>query len=84
MKTENSQSNNSANQRLAILNHLRKAGSLTTLQARQELAVCHPAARVIELRGKGYDIVTHWRVDEDSTGRAHRVAEYVLMKGEVA
>ena len=52
--------------------------TLTTLQARKELDIMHPAARVKELRERGYNIVTHWTTE--STGKAkHRVACYALL-----
>jgi hypothetical protein len=37
------------------------------------------AARVMELRKAGHDIVTHRRFDESIRGRRHNVAEYVLV-----
>jgi hypothetical protein len=68
-------------QRLRILAELRSSGTLTTLQARHDLDVLHPAARVQELREEGHRIVTLWR--HDSTGQAtrHRVACYVYQGG---
>ncbi|PPK77297.1 helix-turn-helix protein [Methylobacter tundripaludum] len=64
-------------QRAAILAWLLNS-PLTTLQARQELDVMHPAARILELREAGHNIVTHWTTD--STGKAkHRVACYALL-----
>ncbi len=56
--------------------------SLTTLQARKELDVMHPAMRIKELRDQGHNIVTHWETVD--TGKAkHRVASYVLLAGGV-
>jgi len=55
-----------------------KTAPLTTLQARKELDVLHPAARVMELRIRGHNIVTHWTISD--TGKAkHRIASYVLL-----
>jgi hypothetical protein len=65
-------------QRARILRHLETGQLLTTLQARQDLNIMHPAARVQELRESGYPIATNWRTDSDSAGHLHRVAEYVL------
>jgi hypothetical protein len=63
-------------QRQRILNWLR-IGPLTTIQARKELDVMHPAARIQELRDQGHNIITHWATSD--TGKAkHRVACYVL------
>lgn len=71
-------------QRQAILRYLQTGSHLTTLHARQVMGIMHPAARVQSLRGLGHNIVTHWSVEEDVTGKPHRVAEYVLSHGEVA
>lgn len=66
-----------ASQRQRILAWLITA-SLTTLQAREELDIMHPAMRVKELRHQGHNIVTHWETVD--TGKAkHRVASYVLL-----
>ncbi len=65
-------------QRMTILAWL-KASRLTTLQARNELDIMHPAARVQELRTQGYNIHTHWEI-VDTGGNNHRVASYVLLK----
>ncbi len=73
-------SNTSMSQRQRILAHLKKS-PLTTLQARSELDVMHPAARVMELKVRGgHKIVTHWTTDNAGGGN-HRVAQYVLMAG---
>lgn len=69
-------------QRKRILDFLGKNGPLSTLKARQELNVMHPAARVMELRRQGFNIVTNWRIDYTDRGKPHRVAEYVLFNGE--
>ena len=64
-------------QRNEILSALQRA-PLTTIAAREELSICHPAARVLELRKLGYRIETQARTEFDSQGRPHRVASYVL------
>ena len=53
-------------------------GPLTSIQAIKELDILRPAARVFELRGKGYNIHTHWDIDY-ILGRPHRVASYVML-----
>ncbi len=70
-----------AKQRHAILTYLQSGNRLTTLFARETLGICHPAARVMELRADGYEIITNIRVGHDITGTKHSVAEYVLMNG---
>jgi len=74
---EESYFTDSASQRQRILQWLLTA-TLTTLQARKELDVMHPAMRILELRDQGHNIVTHWETVD--TGKAkHRVASYVLL-----
>ncbi|KAF0235299.1 MAG: hypothetical protein FD177_53 [Desulfovibrionaceae bacterium] len=64
-------------QRARLLDALRR-GSLTTLEARRRLDVMHPAARVMELRRLGFNIVTIWTTDVTAEGNTHRVACYQL------
>ena len=67
-------------QRARILARLRR-GPLTTLEARRELDILMPAARVHELRHKhGIDIFTTMVAVETGPGRRHTVARYVLMR----
>ncbi|MEX1201268.1 MAG: helix-turn-helix domain-containing protein [Methylophaga sp.] len=70
--------NSRAGQCLAILKYLYEHGSITTLQARDELGIMSPASRVLELREQGHCIITHWTTSEDKTGTKHREAKYVL------
>lgn len=75
--------NSAAAQRKRILDFLRK-GALDTLTARKELDVMHPAARVMELRKRGFGIITT-KIDRKSDcGKIHRVACYVLVAEAVA
>lgn len=70
-------------QRNRILDFLRKH-PLDTLTARKELDIMHPAARVMELRKRGFRIKTI-EIDRPSDcGKIHRVACYVLEVGAVA
>lgn len=64
-------------QQQKILAALQK-GSVTTLQARNELFIMSPAARVMELKEQGHHIVTYWT----NAGRV-KIAQYVLLSGEV-
>ncbi len=70
--------NSTAAQRARLLENLQLAGSITTLQARAQLDVLHPAMRVLELRKQGHRITTHWTTENTDCGQAHRVALYVL------
>ena len=47
-----------ANQRAALLVHLRRHGSITTSEARRWYAIMSPASRVFELRRQGHAIAT--------------------------
>ena len=58
-------------QRKRILAWLRRYGTMTTLEARNELSIMHPGGRVMELRREGHSIVTI-RLET-------RVAKYVLL-----
>lgn len=74
-------STDTASQRQRIFQWLLVA-TLTTLQARKELDVMHPAMRIKELRDQGYNILTHWETVD--TGKSkHRIASYVLLAGGV-
>jgi len=66
------------NQQCACLLARLQSSPITTLQARQELDILHPAARIQELREAGHKIVTEWTTGD--TGKAkHRVACYALL-----
>lgn len=64
-------------QRARLLAWLQSA-TITTLQAREELDILHPAARIQELREAGQNIQTHWTTSDTGKGQ-HRVASYVLL-----
>ncbi len=70
--------NSKVAQRARILSFLKETGSMTTLQARGLLNVLHPGGRVLELRKKGHNIITHWTIDYIGNF-PHRVARYVLI-----
>ena|SRR5690606_38611130 len=75
--------NSTTAQRTRLINRL-KQGPLSTFDARTELDVMHPAARVQELREQGYHIETIWSLEQSPCGRLHRVARYVLHPGDDA
>ncbi|MGZ4956191.1 MAG: helix-turn-helix domain-containing protein [Methylobacter sp.] len=62
-------------QREKVLDHLRQ-GPLSTLQARNELFVMSIAARIFELKQRGFNIVTHYVMAGDK-----KIAQYVLLSG---
>jgi hypothetical protein len=68
-------------QRIRMLDVLRHQ-SITTIDARRDLNVMHPAMRVRELRELGHNIVTRLVDLADDQGRLHhRVALYSLISG---
>ena len=75
--THNDNSAHSQRTRLVAALELR---SVTTIEARRDLDILMPAARVFELRARGYDIETLWVDDLTECGRRHRVARYWLRK----
>lgn len=75
--------NSSHDQRQRLLEALHRR-PVSTLEARKEMDVLHPAARVMELRKQGIPVETHWTTQDTIDGRPHKVASYVLMAGQQA
>ena len=69
-------------QRVELLKWLQSHQRITTLQARNELGIMHPAARIQELREAGNNIVTHWERETDATGKEHKQGLYVLLSSQ--
>jgi len=69
----------SASQRQRLLAWLREHGRIDTITARCELDIMSPAARVLELRRRGFDIITNWLIVDTGSAK-HRMGEYVLMQ----
>jgi hypothetical protein len=80
---ENKPNTSSSSQRNAIMNHFHEYGVLRTLYAREEMGIMSPAARVLELRKQGHNIVTHWTITIDKAGTKHREAKYVLFSDTI-
>ena len=81
--THGDHNDNSAHtQRLLMLAAFKVNPSITTIEARRDLDILMPAARVFELRAMGYDIETIWTQGITERGRKHRVARYVLRQGD--
>ena len=75
---DNYSTNAAADQRSRILAALRTA-PITTIQARRELDILMPAARVHELRHRyGHEIDLVWVREQTECGRWHKVGMYVL------
>jgi hypothetical protein len=71
--------NSAAAQRLRALDLLR-TGPKSTIQLRRDGDILSPAARVLELKKRGFEIVTHWVHQATDCGAVHRVALYVLTR----
>lgn len=73
-------------QRVRLLTALIKRGSITTYEAREQLNIVSPAARIMDLKDAGHEIFTSIEVLYDGAGYRHpHSARYVLLKvaGEV-
>ena len=75
--SRHSHSNTADAQRARLLAALRRH-PVTTIEARRELDILCPAARVLELRRAGVLILTHWATEATDCGKTHRVARYTL------
>lgn len=79
-----SKDNSAAAQRDRMLSVLR-VRSISTIEARRDLDVMMPAARIHELRHReGHEIATVWVNEPTQHGAIHRVARYVLRGGRDA
>jgi hypothetical protein len=52
---------------------------VSTIEARRELDIMHPAGRVLELRKDGHQIRTISVNEHTECGKKHKVARYVLI-----
>ena len=80
--SQNDNTNNTShNQRLRLLNYLKTHGTITTLQARSELDILAPAARIWELRHRqGHNIKRVNVADYTKAKHKHTgIAKYVLV-----
>lgn len=78
----NFKDNSTSNQCLKILDWLLEKGNITTTQAREHLDIMSPAARILQLKQAGYQIVTVWDSWTSEYGIKHRIARYVLTHKE--
>ena len=79
LQPKSSAGNGAAAQRLRAIDLLR-TGPKSTLQLRRDGDILAPAARILELKRRGFDILTHWVQEATDCGKLHRVALYVLMR----
>ena len=74
--------NREHSQSLLMLAAFETKHSMTTIEARRELDILMPGARVFELRAMGHDIATVWTQGVTEYGRKHRIARYVFRSEE--
>ncbi|MDD2722185.1 MAG: helix-turn-helix domain-containing protein [Gallionella sp.] len=77
-KTPRFHFNSAHAQRQRLLAYMRQFFQIDTLTARRDLDILMPAARVLELRRRGYQIETVWVNRPTDCGKIHRVGLYVL------
>ena len=71
--------NDTAAQRRRAIDLLR-TGPKSTIQLRRDGDIMMPAARIFELKHRGFDILKHWVQEATDCGKLHRVALYVLIR----
>ncbi len=74
--------NTAGQQRQRLSLYLHTHGSCTTCEARRELDILCPAARVMELRRAGLGIDLIWVDDFSEVGKPHKVGKYILAGGK--
>jgi hypothetical protein len=62
--------------------HLREHKSITTVEARRDLDIMMPAARIFDLKASGANIQTFMETAETKPGHPHKIARYVLLTSE--
>ncbi len=70
-----------ATQRAVLLEALEVFPSVSTYEARRELDIYYPPARIKELRNEDYRIDTHRQLVTTEAGVDHSVGGYVLIQG---
>lgn len=69
-----------ATQRAVLLEALEALPSVSTYEARRELDIYYPPARIKELRDEGYQIETYRQLVTTEAGVDHSIGVYVLNK----
>jgi hypothetical protein len=65
-----------------LLDYLKTHLKISTLDARNELGIMHPAQRISELRCAGHPIETSHAYQDDDNGVTHWIAVYVWRGGQ--
>ena len=71
-------------QRERVLDHLEKHGTITPMEAINELGIMRLGARIWDLRHDGHDIRRNMITSKNRYGDTVSYAEYRLVKGEDA
>jgi hypothetical protein len=79
-KAKRDRSNSTSSQRARIADYLMENICATTVELRETLDVIHPAGRVLELKAKGWPIITLKQEVPTARGGVRKVAKYVLIK----
>lgn len=64
--------------KVRILEHIQKYGSITSMEAFEKYGITRLAARIKDLRDMGYDIDTIMMEGQNRYGESTRYAKYVL------
>lgn len=66
------------NQRQKIINHIRKYGNLTSLEATTKLGITQFATRISELEEMGYEFKKEWESRKNKNGEIKHFKRYYL------
>ena len=70
-----------ATQRTRLIEAMRCGLAVSTYEARRDLDIYYPPARIKELRDDGHAIKTLWQTVTTEAGDDHRVGLYILESG---
>ena len=63
--------------KVRILNHMKKHGSITSMESFEKYGITRLSARIKDLRDLGYDITTMMIEGQNRYGEAIRYAKYI-------
>lgn len=66
------------NQRQRIINYIREFGSITSLEAYQDLGITQLATRIKELKELGHEFKTEWENNKNRYGEKVEYKRYYL------
>lgn len=70
------------NQRERVLEYLKRYGSISDTEARDDLGIRRVGARIFELKNMGYAIVTKMEASKNRYGENVKYGRYYLVEGE--